>query len=87
MDAAGFSTNDLFGYSVSISGDGATAVVGAYNDNGGDGGVFVFVRAGTTWSGIVTGTPLTPSGPYAPSSGEALGTSVSISTDGSTIAG
>jgi len=47
-DAAG---GDLFGYSVSLSGD--TAVIGAYGDNdaGGDSGsAYVFVRSGSTWT-------------------------------------
>ena len=39
---------DLFGYSVSISGD--TAVVGAWADDGNKGSAYVFVRSGATWS-------------------------------------
>ena len=45
--------HDQFGYSVSISDDGNTAIVGAYKDDhvGGDAGsAYVFTRSGTTWS-------------------------------------
>jgi hypothetical protein len=44
---------DLFGYSVSLSSDGMTALVGAEgdDDNGtGSGSVYVFTRSGGTWS-------------------------------------
>ena len=47
-DAAAY---DLFGNSVSVSGD--TILVGAYNDDDGgsnSGSVYVFVRSGTVWS-------------------------------------
>ncbi len=51
LTASDGAISDLFGYSVSISGD--TAVVGADgdDDNGTDSGsAYVFVRSGTTWS-------------------------------------
>jgi len=44
---------DYFGYSVSISSDGNTAIVGAVDeDTGGDnaGAAYIFTRSGTTWS-------------------------------------
>ena len=44
---------DNFGYSVSISGDGTTALVGAYaEDTGGSGAgaAYTFTRSGTTWT-------------------------------------
>src|SRR5512136_1022298 len=44
-------TGDIFGRSISISGD--TAVVGAHcnDDNGADAGsAYVFIRSGTTWT-------------------------------------
>ncbi|MBS0195559.1 MAG: hypothetical protein JSR77_02270 [Planctomycetes bacterium] len=50
--AAGGGANDLFGFSVAISGD--TAVVGAYHDDVGvntdQGSAYVFVRSGATWT-------------------------------------
>ena len=51
LTASDRASNDLFGHSVSISGD--SAVVGApYNDDYGTatGSAYVFVRSGTTWS-------------------------------------
>ncbi|HVQ00042.1 MAG TPA: FG-GAP repeat protein, partial [Candidatus Thermoplasmatota archaeon] len=40
-------TMDYFGYSVSV--DGNTALIGAYNDNS-KGSAYVFTRNGTTWT-------------------------------------
>jgi FG-GAP repeat len=52
LTASDAAVDDLFGYSVALSGD--TAVVGAINDNtpaGSDAGsAYVFVRSGTTWT-------------------------------------
>jgi hypothetical protein len=39
---------DEFGYAVSI--DGNSIIVGAYNDNGGQGSAYVFTRSGTNWT-------------------------------------
>src|SRR5262249_48052204 len=44
-DGAG---GDVFGYSVSVSGD--TAIVGAYTKNTGRGAAYVFTRSGITWT-------------------------------------
>jgi hypothetical protein len=51
LKASNPGTLDRFGHSVAVSGD--TVVVGAYledSDSPGAGAVYVFVRAGTTWS-------------------------------------
>jgi hypothetical protein len=48
LTATDAATNDLFGYSVAIS--GSTLAVGAYFKNSGAGAAYVFVRAGTAWS-------------------------------------
>jgi hypothetical protein len=59
---------------VALSGDGNTALVGAPDDDGGKGAVWVFVRSGATWSpqgGKLTGTG-------------AFGSSLALSADGST---
>jgi len=41
-------TNDLFGYSVSLSGD--TALIGVPGDDGFKGSVYVFIHTGTNWT-------------------------------------
>jgi hypothetical protein len=59
-------SGSLYGYSVAIDGD--TAVVGAINDNGGNGAAYVLVRSGTNWAQLQP--PLTaPMGRRATSSG------------------
>jgi hypothetical protein len=47
ITASDGAANDLFGYSVALSGD--TALVGAYDRNDGTGAAYVFVRSGTNW--------------------------------------
>jgi hypothetical protein len=47
------------GWSLSLSADGSTAIVGGYGDNSNAGAVWVFTRSGTTWTqqgGKLTGT-------------------------------
>jgi len=50
LDAQG---NDYFGFSVAISGDGNTAIVGAYNEDADgttdSGSAYIFTRSGVTW--------------------------------------
>jgi hypothetical protein len=68
--------NDRFGRSVSISGDGSYALVGAYADYNA-GSAHIFSRSGTSWSSqrkIYTSTP---------TGQDQFGRSVSISGDGS----
>jgi PKD repeat protein len=71
-----------FGYSVSLSADGSTALIGAnYTNVGGhalQGAAFVFVLSGGTWS---QQQELTASGGAAD---DEFGSSVSLSADGST---
>jgi hypothetical protein len=69
------------GNSVSISGDGNTAIVGGRNDDFGIGAAWVFTRSGGIWSQHgpkLVGTGAI--GPYAP----VQGGSVAISSDGNT---
>jgi len=69
-------TNDIFGYSVAISGD--YAIVGtSYDDTGADnaGSAYIYVRSGTTWS--LQSTLNNP----APAAGDVFGWSVAISGD------
>lgn len=67
------------GASVSLSGDGNTAIVGGPGDNGGAGAAWVFTRSGGVWT--QQGSKLVGSG----ATGTARqGTAVSISADGNT---
>lgn len=42
--------HNLFGLSVSLSGDGNTALIGAYGENSYAGAAYIFVRSGTMWA-------------------------------------
>jgi hypothetical protein len=71
-------TNDYFGYSVCISGDGNTAVVGAYGVDDFKGCVYIYVKINSDWEEKAKlmasdGKPC-----------DAFGVSVSISGDGKT---
>jgi hypothetical protein len=68
-----------FGYSVALSADGSTALVGGPVDNGGMGSAWVFVRSGETWT--QQGGKLAGAGEVGPG---AFGTSVALSADGDT---
>jgi hypothetical protein len=73
-------SNARQGWSVALSGDGNTAIVGAPNDNSGAGAVWVFTRAGGTWS--KQGNKLVGSG--AVGTIVSQGVSVALSGDGNT---
>jgi hypothetical protein len=86
--------NDLngtaeLGWSVALSADGNTAIVGGPGDNDSTGAVWVFTRSGSTWSQQgpkLTGTNATGAGcaqPGVVGSAE-LGYSVAVSGDGNT---
>jgi hypothetical protein len=69
-----------FGVSVSLSGDGNTAAIGANSDDGNDGAAYLFARAGTSWS--QTGSKLKGAG----ATNSFFGTGVALaSSDGSTL--
>ena len=68
------------GASVSLSGDGNTAIIGGPNDNGFNGAAWVFTRSGGVWS--QQGPKLVGSGAL-PEAGQ-QGRSVSLSGDGNT---
>ena len=81
IQASDKQATDRFGVSVSISGDGNTAIVGAsYEDTGGSaaGAAYIFTRSGTTWT---QQAKIQASDKQA---GDFFGTSVSISGDGNT---
>ena len=68
-----------FGFSVALSADGRTALVGGYADAGGRGAVWVFTRSGSTWK--QEGAKLTVKTGIAFSE---FGYSVALSADGNT---
>jgi DNA-binding beta-propeller fold protein YncE len=72
------SAQEQFGYSVSLSADGATALVGGWHDNGNTGAAWVYVRSGGSW---LAQAKLVPSDA---SRGSEVGSSVSLSADGET---
>jgi hypothetical protein len=67
------------GFSVSLSGDGNTAIVGGYLDNGGAGAAWVYTRSGGVWSQQAKLVATDAVGPFA-----GQGNSVSLSGDGNT---
>ena len=73
------SANDMFGRSVSISGDGDTVVVGAYRDDVNRGSAYIYTRNDTTWREQVK--LLASDG----DSHDYFGTSMAISSDGNSI--
>ena len=76
-------SKDSFGYSVSVSGDGSYAVVGAPDKVGaagaGQGAAYVFLRSGTTW---MQQAKLLASDP---ADSDRFGYSVSISDNGNYV--
>jgi hypothetical protein len=78
LKGSGESGTALFGFSVALSADGKTALIGGRNDLPG-GAVWVFTRTGSNWS---------QQGPKLIGSGESgspgLGASVALSADGKT---
>jgi len=86
--------SDHFGYSVSVSSDGNTLAVGAYSEDGSSAGingmdnyfmtntgaVYIYIRSGTTW------TQQAYVKASNPTAHDLFGSSVSISSDGNTLA-
>lgn len=50
LTAADAAANNFFGYSVALSSDGATAVVGSYGSGTQAGAAYVFTLSGSTWT-------------------------------------
>lgn len=86
IKASNGETFDQFGYSVALSGDGATLAVGAPLEDGPSntitqaGAVYIFTRSGDVWSEQAT---LHPTNADA---GDQLGLAVALSFDGNTLA-
>jgi len=81
IQASDKEANDRFGYQVSISNDGNTAIISAYlEDTGGStvGAVYIFTRSGSTWT---QQAKIQASDKQA---NDRFGTSVSIADDGNT---
>src|SRR5207244_2939248 len=68
-----------FGYSVALSSDGNTALIGGYYDKSGSGAARVLTRSGSTWT--QQGSKLTGSGEVGAGR---FGYSVALSSDGNT---
>ena len=79
LTASDAATNDFFGYSVSLSSDGSTALVGARGKSSNTGAAYIFTRSGSTWT---QQAKLTASDAATVDN---FGYSVSLSTDGSTV--
>ena len=69
-----------FGWSVALSWDGSTAVIGAPADDGFAGAAYVFARSGSTWTQL--GSKLTATGEVVRP--RSFGDSVALSGDGAT---
>jgi hypothetical protein len=67
------------GYSVALSADGNTAIVGGHNDNGGSGAAWVYTRSAGVWT--QQGSKLVGTGAVG---GAFQGYSVALSADGNT---
>jgi hypothetical protein len=72
--------NALFGYSVALNSNGDTLAAGAFDDDGGKGAVYVFIRSGRAWTEQAR---LQASNAER---GDSFGASVAISDDGNTVA-
>lgn len=79
LTGGGESPGGQFGWSVALSADGETALIGGHEDDGGVGAAWVFARSGSTWSQL--GEKLTGGGESG--NGE-LGWSVALSSAGTT---
>ncbi len=79
LTGSGETAEGLFGWSVALSADGNTALVGGPGDNEQLGAAWVFTRSGTTWT--QQGAKLTAAGESAKGF---FGSAVALSSDGNT---
>lgn len=80
VGTGGVTTSNYQGWSVALTADGNALAVGAYGDNSGQGAVWIFTRTAGVWS--QQGSKLAASGGV----GRQLGSSVSFSGNGNTLA-
>jgi hypothetical protein len=78
LTASDGEATDYFGYRVSLSSDGSTAIIGAYGANGESGAAYIFTGSESTW---VQKAKLNASDGAA---SDYFGLSVSLSSDGKT---
>ena len=84
LTASDKAASDNFGISVSISGDGNTALVGAYDEDylaSASGSAYLYFKPGSGWSNVTETTKLTASDPQ---SSDNFGRAVAISGNGTT---
>jgi hypothetical protein len=79
LNGTGASGNASQGFSVALSADGSTALIGGNFDNGGAGATWVFTRSGSTWT--QQGSKLVGTGAVTPAG---QGWSGALSSDGNT---
>ena len=81
VKASNAATSDQFGYSVALSSDGLTLAVGAWNQESGEGAVYVFVRTSLSDGWIEEGYLKASNA----QSGDLFGQAVALSDDGDTL--
>ncbi len=87
LTAAGATGTGRFGYSVALSGDGNTALIGGRYESRDAGAAWVFTRSGSTWTqqgGKLVGTGHTGAGEFGHIGEGEFGKSVALSADGNT---
>lgn len=82
LAGTGYTGNPGQGWSVALSGDGNTAIVGGSGNNEGSGAVWIFTRSNGVWS--QQAGPLIGSGANNGDDGSHQGASVALSSDGNT---
>jgi hypothetical protein len=80
LTGIGATANALFGFSVALSADGNTALIGGFNDSSYAGAAWVFTRSGSAWTPQTT-TKLTGANEIG---NGWFGFSVALSADGNT---
>ncbi|MFA4878105.1 MAG: PGF-pre-PGF domain-containing protein [Methanoregula sp.] len=84
----GGKASDNFGFSVALSSDGNTALVGAWNNASGDmstnGAAYIFVAPGGVWSGTTSASAANATFTGGANSDQ-FGSAVALSSDGSTV--
>lgn len=80
VEPASLAPGDRFGFSLALSADGQTLAVGATGVNLGAGAAYLFTRSGAGW------TPSAELTPLSGDAGDAFGSALALSADGTTLA-